>query len=289
MLKQMKVWLIIYNGEEIKDVILFLKLVNLILIILSLAEQNILLNNALQEMMAMGKLLKIVLWIIAKKLIIQFFAKIIHKKLNMISIHWNIMALIQDAQYLLLIMDKVIYTIEIFDVITLNVLLILLTLLQIFLTQNFKIQYADNKTKEIKCKSLKENQNLVTLLVLIIQENFVVILLNVLIIVLERVFVQMDNVNAYQDGLDLIVILNKDSVNNLFQKKISKNAFNNVPKVNLQILTKYVENSVLMVITKIIQIKYVLNAIYRVQNVLVLQRMIVQNAVFLHIQKKENV
>ncbi|EGR29769.1 hypothetical protein IMG5_148500 [Ichthyophthirius multifiliis] len=278
MLKQMKVWLIIYNGEKIKDVILLLKLANLILIILNLIKQNILVNNnALHKMMAMEKLLKVVSWIIAKILKILFIVKIIKRKNIMISINCNIMELILDAFILLLIMEIVI-PIEILVVITLYALLILLILQQIFPVKNFKNQYAINKMKESKQKSFKENQNLVTLLVLIIQENFAVIK-NVLIIVIKRVSVQMDNVYAHLVGRDLNVVFKQNLINNLFQMIKTKNVFNNVPRVNLQILIKYVENSVLMVITKIIQIIYVLSVICHVQNVLVLQRMIAQNAV----------
>lgn len=80
-------------------------------------------------MKVMGKLLKIGSWIIAKKLTIQFFAKIIQRKQFMMSINWNIMGLILDAFNLLLMLDKVLLTIKMFVVIALYVLLILLRLL----------------------------------------------------------------------------------------------------------------------------------------------------------------
>lgn len=63
-----------------------------------------------------------------------------------------------------------------------------------------------------KLKLLKDNHNLVTFLVLIIIESFVVIHLNVVIIALERVFAYLDNVNANQDGRELIVMLTNQYV-----------------------------------------------------------------------------
>lgn len=130
---------------------------------------------------------------------------------------------------------------------------------------------------------------MVILLVLIIIENFVVISLNVLTIVLEKVFAYLDNVNVNQDGQDLIVILKKKIVNILLQRKIQHNVFNNALKVNMQILTKYVEISVLMVFIVVYYKKNVFNVMQYVKDVLVLQVLIVQTVVFLHIQKIEYV
>ncbi|EGR32454.1 hypothetical protein IMG5_082400 [Ichthyophthirius multifiliis] len=198
----------------------------------------------------------------------------------------NILVLILNVQNLLLFHQKIILKILMLVVIQSNVLPIILKLLQLLLIYNINYYSVQNKIKEKKLKSWKDNQNLVTLLVLIIIENFVIIHLNVLIIALEKVFAYLDNVDANQGGQELIVILVQKIALIILQKKIQNNVFNIVLQINFKILIKYVEISVLKVFT-MIQIIYVQNVIISVYHVLALQRINVQNAVFVIFRRRK--